>query len=332
MSLKPLVGPLGQALGGRAVVFSDDCIGPKAEEVVNSLPAGGVALLENLRFHAGEEANNPRFAEALARLGDVYVNDAFSAAHRAHASTETLARLLPAAAGRSMHAELTALDRVLNKPLRPLVAIVGGAKVSTKLDLLNNLVRRVNVLMLGGAMANTFLSARGLEVGISLYEHDMAERARRVMANANAAGCEVILPGDVVIARKLEKSAERKIVPVSEVPSDQMILDIGPDSAGQFVKRLAGFRTLVWNGPLGAFEVPPFNAGTDKVAKAAAALTRKGDLVSVAGGGETVAALASAQVIADFSYVSTAGGAFLEWLEGKKLPGVEALKKPRGSI
>lgn len=325
MSLKPLVGPLSQALGGRAIAFSDDCIGPKAEEVVNSLPEGGVALLENLRFHPGEEANDPRFAAALARLGDVYVNDAFSAAHRAHASTEAVAHLLPAAAGRSMQAELTALDRVLNNPLRPLVAIVGGAKVSTKLVLLNNLVRKVNVLVLGGAMANTFLSARGLEVGVSLYEHEMGERARGVMANADAAGCEVVLAGDVVIARKLEQGVETRVVPVSEVPSDQMILDIGPASAGQLVKRLASFRTLVWNGPLGAFEVPPFNAATDAVAKAAAALTQRGDLVSVAGGGETVAALAAAQIVADFSYVSTAGGAFLEWLEGKKLPGVEAL-------
>lgn len=229
---------------------------------------------------------------------------------------------LPALQG-SMQAELTALGRVLNSPLRPLMAIVGGAK--TKLELLNNLVRKVNVFVLGGAMANTFLGARDLEAGISLCEHNMAERARGVMANADAAGCKVVLPGDVVIARKLEKGAETKVVPVSEVPSDQMILDIGPTSADQLVKRLANFRTLVWNGPLGAFEISPFNAGTDKVAKAAAALTEKGDLVSVAGGGETVAALAAAQVVADFFYVSSAGGAFLEWLEGKRLPGVEAL-------
>jgi phosphoglycerate kinase len=325
MSLRPLVRPLGQALGGRAVVFSDDCIGAAAENVVNGLPEGGVALLENLRYHPGEEANDPQFAAALAKLGDVYVNDAFSVSHRAHASTEALAHLLPAAAGRLMQAELEALDRVLTKPERPLAAIVGGAKVSTKLDLLNNLVKKVNVLVLGGAMANTFLSARGIEVGKSLCEHEMIERARSVMDAADRAGCQVVLPRDVVVAPELETHAPTKTVPVTDVPSDEMILDMGPDSTSRLVTQLGDFRTLVWNGPLGAFEVSPFNAATVAVAKAVAALTRNGRLVSVAGGGETAAALAAARAVEDFSYVSTAGGAFLEWLEGKKLPGVEAL-------
>lgn len=325
MSLKPLVRPLGQGLGGRAVVFANDCIGPNAEGIVNALPEGGVALLENLRFHPGEEANDPQFAEALARLGDVYVNDAFSVSHRAHASIEALAHLMPAAAGCLMQAELEALDRVLTRPARPLAAIIGGAKVSTKLDLLNNLVGRINVLVLGGAMANTFLSARGFEVGSSLFESDMADGARRVMQEADGAGCQVVLPHDVVVSPRLEKHAPGTVVSVSEVPSDQMILDIGPDSTKRLVGQLAGLRTLVWNGPLGAFEVPPFDAATVAVAKAVAALTRGGGLVSVAGGGETAAALAAAHAVEDFSYVSTAGGAFLEWLEGKKLPGVEAL-------
>ena len=325
MSLRPLVAPLSQALGGRPVAFADDCIGPDAEQTVKALPNGGVALLENLRFHAGEETNNRAFAEALAKLGDVYVNDALSVAHRAHASTEALAHLLPAAAGRSLQAELDALDKALNNPMRPLAAIVGGVKVSTKLDLLRNLVRKVNVLVLGGAMANTFLMARGLDVGISLCEHEMAASARRVAEMADAAGCELMLPDDVVIAPKLEAGVSTSVVSVSRVPAEQMILDIGPRSTLKLVSRLADFRTLVWNGPLGAFEVPPFDAATVTVAKAVGTLTQQGKLLSVAGGGETVAALATARVTGDFSYVSTAGGAFLEWLEGKNLPGVEAL-------
>lgn len=325
MSLRPLVSPLSQALGGVPVVFSEDCIGLPAENIVNSLPEGGVALLENLRFYPGEEANDLQFAGALARLGDVYVNDAFSVSHRAHASTEALAHILPAAAGRLMKAELEALDRVLNSPARPLAAIVGGAKVSTKLDLLNNLVKQVNMLVLGGAMANTFLSARGIEVGMSLSEHEMFEQARRVMDAANKAGCQLVLPHDVVVSPRLETHAPTKAVPVTEVPTDEMILDIGPDSTKRLVEELARLRTIVWNGPLGAFEVPPFDAATVSVAKAVAALTRNGRLVSIAGGGETTAALVAAHAANDFTYVSTAGGAFLELLEGKKLPGVEAL-------
>ena len=324
-SLKPLAGALSQALGGKPVAFAEDCVGAEAEKAIESLPEGGVVLLENLRFHAGEEKNDPAFARSLARLGEIYVNDAFSAAHRAHASTEGLAHLLPAAAGRLMQAELEALEAALGYPQRPVMAIVGGAKVSTKLDLLNNLVGKVNLLVIGGAMANTFLHALGTDIGASLCEKDMADSARRVLAAADGAHCEIVLPADVVIAAKFEAATPSQAVPVAAVPPDKMILDIGPDSAGGLAARLADCRTLVWNGPLGAFEIPPFDAATNMVARAAAELTRQGKLLSVAGGGDTVAALANAGVTDDFTYVSTAGGAFLEWLEGKPLPGVEAL-------
>ena len=326
MSLAPLVAPLSAALGGKPVVFAEDCIGPAAEAVVAALGPGEVALLENLRFHAGEEANDPDFAAALAALGDVYVNDAFSAAHRAHASTEAIARLLPAAAGRLMQAELSALADALGSPARPVAAIVGGAKVSTKLDLLGNLVGKVDVLVIGGAMANTFLHALGTDVGASLCETEMAGTAREILAQADTAGCEIALPSDVVVAEKFEAGAPGETVPVAAVPTGTMILDLGPATARALSARLAQCRTLVWNGPLGAFEIPPFDAATNTVAQAAAALTKSGALLSVAGGGDTVAALAHAGVLDDFTYVSTAGGAFLEWLEGKILPGVAALE------
>ena len=325
LSLHALAGPLSRALGGRRVAFAGDCIGPLAEEAAAALGPGDVLLLENLRFHAGEEENDPGFAAALAALGDFYVNDAFSAAHRAHASTTGLARLLPAAAGRSMEAELRALEAALTRPERPLAAIVGGAKVSTKLDLLGNLAGRVDTLVIGGAMANTFLHALGTDVGASLCERGMAGAARGILADADEAGCEVALPSDVVVARALEAGASAEAVPVAAVPNDAMILDLGPATANALAARLADCRTLVWNGPLGAFEVPPFDAATVAVARAAAALTRAGSLRSVAGGGDTLAALSHAGVAEDFSYLSTAGGAFLEWLEGKTLPGVAAL-------
>ena len=325
LSLCPLVEPLSRALAGRRVAFAGDCIGPKAEEAAAALVPGEVLLLENLRFHAGEEANDPGFARALARLGDAYVNDAFSAAHRAHASTAGLARLLPAAAGRLMEAELEALESALAAPDRPLAAIVGGAKISTKLDLLGNLVGKVDTLVVGGAMANTFLHALGTDVGASLCERRMAGAARAILAEADAAGCEIALPSDVVVAPALEAGAPAEAVPVAAVPRDAMILDLGPATANALAARLGDCRSLVWNGPLGAFEVPPFDAATVAVARQAAELTRAGSLSSVAGGGDTLAALAHAGVAGDFTYLSTAGGAFLEWLEGKTLPGVAAL-------
>lgn len=325
MSLAALAGPLSDALGGRKVAFADDCIGETAKQVVGSASAGDVVLLDNLRFHAGEEKNDPGFAKALAELADLYVNDAFSAAHRAHASTEGLAHLLPSAAGRLMQAELEALDAALGSPTRPVGAIVGGAKVSTKLDLLGNLVGKVDMLAIGGAMANTFLHALGTDVGASLCERDMSETALDILARADAAGCEVVLPSDAVIAAEFKEGAANDTVPIAAVPSDRMILDVGAGSAEGLAAKLGELKTLVWNGPLGAFEIPPFDAGTNRVAQAAAELTRSGALKTVAGGGDTVAALAHAGVIDDFSYVSTAGGAFLEWLEGKVLPGVKAL-------
>ena len=325
LSLRPLVGPMGRALAGRRVAFAGDCIGPEAETAAAALRPGEVLLLENLRFHAGEEANDPAFARALAALGDVYVNDAFSAAHRAHASTAGLARLLPAAAGRLMEAELKALESALATPDRPLAAIVGGAKVSTKLDLLGNLAGKVDTLVIGGAMANTFLHALGTDVGASLCERDMAGAARAILADADAAGCEIALPSDVVVAPGLEAGASAEAVPVAAVPRDAMILDLGPATAHALAARLGECRTLVWNGPLGAFETPPFDSATVAVARAAAELTRAGSLRSIAGGGDTLAALAHAGVAEDFSYLSTAGGAFLEWLEGRTLPGVAAL-------
>ena len=327
LSLAPLAAELGKAMGGRMVAFAPDCVGPAAEAGVAALAAGEVVLLENLRFHAAEEKNDTNFARQLARLGDIYVNDAFSCAHRAHASTEAIAHLLPSAAGRLMEAELDALEKALGTPQRPLAAIVGGAKVSTKLDLLSNLLARVDVLVIGGGMANTFLHAAGVHIGRSLCEIDMAETARRIAAEAAAARRQVVLPIDAVVASALTAGASAQTVPIGRVAADKMILDIGPRSIAEMAKTIEACRTVVWNGPLGAFEHPPFDAGTSAVARHVARLTRAGKLLSVAGGGDTVAALAWAGVEADFTYVSSAGGAFLEWLEGKELPGVAALAR-----
>jgi phosphoglycerate kinase len=323
-SLKPLVAPLAEAIG-RPVAFAEDCVGPAAERAVAALKPGDVALLENLRFHAEEEKNDPAFATRLAALGDLYVNDAFSAAHRAHASTAALAHLLPAAAGRLMQAELEALGAALETPKRPVAALIGGAKVSTKLDLLTFITGKVDLLVIGGAMANTLLFAQGVGVGKSLCERDMADTARRIIDQARQAKCELLLPIDGVVARELKAGAPSEAVAIDRVPPDAMILDIGPRTVQAVSRRLAECRTLVWNGPVGAFETPPFDAGTTALAKRVAALTGEGRLLSVAGGGDTVAALAHAGVIEQLSYVSTAGGAFLEWLEGRELPGVAAL-------
>ena len=325
MSLRPIAAALSEALGGQPVAFAEDCIGPAARAVIGRLPPGGVALLENLRFHAEEEKNDPGFARALAAEGDLYVNDAFSAAHRAHASTEAIAHLLPSAAGRLMQAELEHLERALAKPKRPVMAIVGGAKVSTKLDLLSNLLTKVDLLAIGGGMANTFLNAKGIGIGSSLAERDMAGTAREILDKAAGRGVEVVLPLDAVIAEALKPGVATRTVAIEKVPHGMLILDVGPASVADLNHRLGQCHTLVWNGPLGAFEVQPFDTGTIAVARCAAELTTKRRLLSVAGGGDTVAALAAAGVSDRFSYVSTAGGAFLEWLEGKTLPGVAAL-------
>jgi len=324
MSLKPLVEPLSKALG-KPVAFAEDCVGPQAEEAVRLLKAGEVLLLENLRFHKEEEKNDPAFVDQLSVLGDVYVNDAFSAAHRAHASTAGLADRLPAAAGRLMQAELEALDKALGTPRRPVCAVVGGAKVSTKLDLLGNLVGRVDVLIIGGGMANTFLQAQGINVGKSLSEKDLGKTALEILDKAKAAGCKVLLPIDVVVAGEFKADAPHKVVDATACPDDQMILDVGPKSSALYRDEVGKCATLVWNGPLGAFELKPFDAGTVALARSVAELTAANKLLSVAGGGDTVAALAAAGVEEKFSYVSTAGGAFLEWMEGKSLPGVAAL-------
>jgi phosphoglycerate kinase len=324
-SLRPLVEPLSRAIGGRPVHFAPDCIGEAAERTVAGLAPGEVALLENLRFHPGEEANDPEFARALARLGDVYVDDAFSAAHRAHASIAALAHLLPAAAGRNMQAELEALSAALERPRHPVVALIGGSKVSTKLDLLGFILSKVDCLAIGGAMANTFLFAQGRPVGRSLCEKELADTARDILDRAAARGCEVILPEDAVTADRLEAGVVTRTVGVNAVPPDAMILDIGPQTVARIAAALAAAHTLVWNGPVGAFETPPFERGTVALARKVAELTAAGGLMSVAGGGDTVAALAAAGVGDRLSYVSTAGGAFLEWLEGRELPGVAAL-------
>jgi phosphoglycerate kinase len=324
-TLKPLASEVASAIG-RAVAFADDCVGEPAKAAVERLKAGDVLLLENTRFHAGEEKNDPAFARELAALGDVYVNDGFSVAHRAHASTAGVADLLPAYAGRSMQAELDALEKALVAPERPLAAIVGGAKVSTKLELLGNLIAKVNVLIIGGGMANTFLLALGKNIGKSLAERDLVPTARDILNKAKAAGCEIVLPVDAVVARKFEANAPSRVVGVDEVADDEMILDIGPRSIEHAVSVLARVKTLVWNGPFGAFELEPFDNGTIEVAEAAAELSQAGKLVTVAGGGDTVAALNAAGATDRFSYVSTAGGAFLEWLEGKALPGVDILR------
>ena len=323
-SLRPLVAPLAKAVG-RKVAFADDCIGPAAKAVVDALKPGEVALLENLRFHKGEEKNDTAFVKALAELGDVYVNDAFSCAHRAHASTEGLAHVLPCAAGLLMQAELDALSKALEHPQRPVAAVVGGSKISTKLDLIGNLIQRVDILAIGGGMANTFLHAKGISVGRSLCEADMAETARRIMADAESAGRQIVLPVDAVVAGALTDSAGAETVPIGRVPADKMILDIGPLSVAETLRIFDGARTLVWNGPVGAFEHPPFDKGTTALARGVAERTKAGKLMSVAGGGDTVSALVKAGAVDQFGYVSTAGGAFLEWLEGKELPGVAAL-------
>lgn len=324
LSLAPIAEALARVLG-QPVAFASDCIGPEAEAVVAGLPEGGIALLENLRFHPEEEKNDPAFARALAELGELYVNDAFSCSHRAHASVVALAELLPAYAGRLMQAELEALERVLGGAARPAAALVGGAKVSTKLAILGNLLDRVDTLIIGGGMANTFLAAEGLSVGKSLCEPDLAHEAKAIIERAQAKGVEILLPLDAVVAREFKPHAPSRVVGVEEVGADEMILDVGPRTVRDIEEKLNSAKTLLWNGPLGAFEVPPFDAATVAVAKTAAELTRARKLVTVAGGGDTVAALAHAGVLESFSYVSTAGGAFLEWLEGKELPGIKAL-------
>ena len=325
MSLE-VVRPALEAAIGAPVAFASDCVGPAAAEAIAAMPEGGVLLLENTRFHAGEEKNDPAFADALAALGDVYVNDAFSAAHRAHASTEGLARRLPSAAGRLMESELSALEKALARPERPVTAVVGGAKVSTKLDLLSNLMEKVDAIVIGGGMANTFLAAQGIGVGKSLCEHDLLDTAREIMAKAEASGCKLLLPSDVVVAREFAANAANETVAATACPADAMILDAGPEAVAAVAAQFEASKTLVWNGPLGAFEIAPFNAATDAAALKAAELTGAGALLSVAGGGDTVAALNASGAAAKFSYVSTAGGAFLEWLEGKTLPGVAALE------
>jgi len=325
-SLKPVVAELAHIIK-RPVKFADDCIGETAEQAVAELRPGNILCLENTRFYPGEENNDPEFAKALAKLGDIYVNDAFSVSHRAHASTEGLAHLLPAYAGRTLQTELDALVKALEHPDRPLTAIVGGAKVSTKLDLLGNLLRKVDVLIIGGAMANTFLLAQGKKVGKSLFEKDLVEIAKKILDEARANKRQIILPVDAVVAEKYEAHAPSRVVDVDHVGDNDMILDIGPHSIEYAISELARSKTLVWNGPFGTFEIEPFDNGTDEVAEAAAELTQAGKLVSVAGGGDTVAALNAAGVADRLTYVSTAGGAFLEWLEGKALPGVEILRQ-----
>ena len=326
LSLRPVAEALAEVLGQK-VGFVASCVGPAAEQAVASLADGEVLVLENTRFDPREEKNDPAMAEELARLADVYVNDAFSTAHRAHASTAAVARKLPSYAGRLMQAELDALASVLERPQRPLAAIVGGAKVSTKLELFHNLVRRVDALALGGAMANTFLAAGGLAVGRSLQEVALHGAAREILAAARQAGCEVLLPDDVVVGDRLAADAAQRPVSVRAVPDDMMILDLGPATVAALSARISGWRTLVWNGPLGAFETPPFDRATTEVARAVAAATEAGHLTSVAGGGDTLAALRHAGVSEKFTYVSAAGGAFLEWLEGRKLPGIAALER-----
>jgi phosphoglycerate kinase len=324
-SLEPLVNVLAEQLG-KMVLFAPDCIGADAEKAVSILQPGQILVLENTRFHKGEEKNEPDFVNALAKHGDVYVNDAFSAAHRAHASTEGLAHKMPAYAGRALQAELEALETALEKPERPVMAVAGGAKISTKLELLGNLLAKVDKLAIGGAMANTFLAAQGKPVGKSLYEKDLLDTARGILAKAKSSNCEIILPTDVIVAGEFKARAPSKAVSVDKVGNNDMILDIGRESIGHVIAALAASKTLVWNGPFGAFEMEPFDVGTNEVAEAAAELTEAGKLRSVAGGGDTVAALEHAGAADRFTYVSTAGGAFLEWLEGKPLPGVEALR------
>ena len=325
-SLAPVAKALEGELG-RKVAFVGDCVGDEAKSAVSNLASGEVIVLENTRFHAGEEKNAPDFIEALASLGDVYVNDAFSTAHRAHASTEGLAHKLPAYAGRSMESEIEALTKALEAPQRPVLAVVGGSKVSTKLELLGNLVRKVDILVIGGGMANTFLAALGKKVGKSLCEHDLGDIARDILDKAKEAGCEIVLPVDAVVATEFKANAAHRVASVDDVKDDEMMLDAGPATVAIVKQKLDGAKTVVWNGPFGAFELTPFDAATVAVARYVGDLTHNGKLLSVAGGGDTVAALNHAGAADRFSYVSTAGGAFLEWLEGKALPGVEALRR-----
>jgi phosphoglycerate kinase len=324
-SLKPVVAAVARTIA-RPIAFSDDCIGEVAEQAVARLASGDILCLENTRFHKGEEKNDPGLAAALAKLGDIYVDDAFSVAHRAHASVEAIAHLLPAYAGRAMQEELAALEKALHTPQRPVAAIVGGAKISTKLDLLGNLLNHVDALIIGGGMANTFLAAQGKAVGKSLCENDLIPTARDILTKAQSLKREIVLPVDVVVAQTFAAHAPSRVVSADNVGAHDMILDIGPRTVEYVVSVLARARTLVWNGPFGAFELEPFDNGTVEVAEAAAELTARGELVSIAGGGDTMAALNLAGVTGRFTYVSTAGGAFLEWLEGKVLPGVEVLK------
>ena len=325
MSLRPVVEPLELLLHG-PVRFADDCVGDEAKVAVADLDAGGVLLLENVRFHKGEEKNDPAFAAQLAELGDLYVNDAFSAAHRAHASTEGLARLLPAYAGEAMKRELQALDAALGAPQKPVIGIVGGAKVSTKLDLLKNLVAKLDYLAIGGGMANTFLHAQGVDVGGSLCEKDLADTALEIIEEARQKGCELLLPVDVVVAKGVKPGIESGVRALDRIAADDLILDAGPETVARLTRAMDLSKTLIWNGPLGVFEVPPFDKATVAAAKHAAELAKAGKLVAVAGGGDTVAALNHAGTADDMTFVSTAGGAFLEWMEGKVLPGVEALR------
>ncbi len=326
LSLRPVAQTL-QDLLGRPVKFGEDSIGAAADAAVQSLSNGDIAVLENLRFHKGEEKNDPEFASALAKLGDVFVGDAFSCSHRAHASTEGITHHLPSYAGPLLMEEINALRTALEKPQRPTAALVGGAKVSTKIPVLTNLVAKVDKLIIGGGMANTFLQAAGTNVGKSLAEPEFAETAREILAKAKEKGCEIVLPVDAVIAREFKEGAASEVVAIDDVPPDAMILDVGPKSVAHVTDVLAGTKTLLWNGPMGAFEISPFGDGTFAVARAAASLTKAGKLVSVAGGGDTVAALNAANVTDEFTYVSTAGGAFLEWLEGRELPGIAALAR-----
>ena len=323
-SLRPVAKALAHLLG-EDVAFAPDCIGPEAQKAVEQLKEGQILMLENTRFYPEEEANDEDFARKIAELGDIFINDAFSCAHRAHATTEKLAHLMPTAAGRLMQEELTALTKALEHPQRPVAALVGGAKISTKLDLLNNLVRTVDILVLGGGMANTFMAAKGLTIGKSLYEPDMLDTARAIMATAEKEECNIVLPHDVVVASELKQGMSFRIFGANEVPDDMMILDIGPSSRTRLIETISLCKTVVWNGPLGVFEIPPFDKGTNEVAIHVADLTKRGKILSVAGGGDTLSAMAHAGVTHGISYLSTAGGAFLEWLEGKTLPGVAAL-------
>ncbi len=326
MSLAPVARALSKSCG-LPVAFATDTIGESAEKTIAAMKEGDIAMLENLRFHGDEEANDKAFTAKLSELGDVYVSDAFSCSHRAHASTEGLAHLLPSAAGLLMQVEVESLAGALESPEPPVAAVVGGAKVSTKMEVLGNLSKKVDVLIIGGGMANTFLFAQGIDVGNSLCEKDMADAARQILADAEKAGCDIVLPKDAVVAREFKEGAECETVALDAIPSDAMMLDVGPASVADVAAKLEKCRTVVWNGPFGAFEIPPFDAGTNAVARETARLTKEGKLISVAGGGDTVAALAHAGVGDDFTYISTAGGAFLEWMEGKELPGVKVLRK-----